>query len=139
VDDKRNWITAILLSAAILLGWNFVADRFFPTPDKPDVTTTVAGTDGAAPVATPPTQGQPSGLPAPGATAPASQAPQAVRPIEAVLAEGQRIPIETPALSGSINLVGARIDDITLNKYRQTIAKNAPPVRLFAPGGTQAA
>ena len=139
MDDKRNLIAAILLSVAILLGWNFVADRFFPTPAKPDVTTTVAGTDGTAPAATPPTQGQPSGLPAPGAAAPAAPAPQAIRPVEAVLAEGQRIPIETPALSGSINLVGARIDDITLTKYRQTIEKNAPPVRLFAPGGTKAA
>ena len=46
---------------------------------------------------------------------------------------------ETPALAGSINLVGARIDDITLTKYRQTIKKDSPPVRLFAPGGTKAA
>jgi membrane protein insertase, YidC/Oxa1 family, N-terminal domain len=136
VDDKRNLIAAILLSAAILLGWNFVADRFFPTPAKPDVTTTVAGSDGAAPAVTPSTQGQPSALPVPAAAAPAAQT---IRPVEAVLAEGNRIPIETPALSGSINLVGARIDDITLTKYRQSIDKDAPPVRLFAPGGTQAA
>ncbi|SKB80336.1 membrane protein insertase YidC [Sphingopyxis flava] len=138
MDDKRNLIAAILLSAAILLGWNFVADRFFPTPAKPDVTTTVAGSDGAAPAVTPPTQGQPNALPVP-AAAPAVPAAQTIRPVEAVLAEGNRIPIETPALSGSINLVGARIDDITLTKYRQTIDKDAPPVRLFAPGGTQAA
>ena len=136
MDDKRNLIAAILLSAAILLGWNFVADRFFPTPAKPDVTTTVAGSDGAAPAVTPSTQGQPSALPVPAAAAPAAQT---IRPVEAVLAEGNRIPIETPALSGSINLVGARIDDITLTKYRQSIDKDAPPVRLFAPGGTQAA
>src|SRR3546814_6572915 len=55
------------------------------------------------------------------------------------LAEGQRIPIETPAIKGSINLVGARIDDITLSKYRQTIEKDSPAVRLFAPGETKAA
>jgi len=136
VDDKRNLIAAILLSVAILLGWNFVADKFFPTPDKPDVTTTVAGTDGAAPKA----QGEPNGLPEAGTTAPATKpATQAIRPVEAVLGGGQRIGIETPALSGSINLVGARIDDITLTKYRQTVKKNSPPVRLFAPAGTKAA
>jgi len=134
VDDKRNMITAILLSVAILIGWNFVADKFFPTPDKPDVTKTVAGTDGAAPAAVP---GQPAALPAPGV--PAAAAPQAIRPIEAALADGNRIPIETPAIRGSINLVGARVDDITLSKYRQTIKKDSPPVRLFAPGGTKGA
>lgn len=133
-DNKRNMITAILLSVAILIGWNFVAAEFFPTPDKPDVTKTVAGTNGAAPAATP---GQPAALPAPGVPAPTTA--QAIRPIEAVLAEGNRIPIDTPAIKGSINLAGARIDDITLNKYRQTIKKDSPPVRLFAPGGTKAA
>lgn len=123
-------ITAILLSAAILIGWNFVSEKFFPTPDKPDVTRTVAAQGGAA------LPGQPAALPAPGGTTPAAQI---IRPIEAVLADGNRIPIETPAINGSINLVGARIDDITLSKYRQTIQKDSPPVRLFAPGGTKAA
>lgn len=134
MDDKRNLIAAILLSVAILIGWNFVAEKFFPTPPKPDVTKTVAGTPGAAPTAA---QGRPSALPTPGA--PAAPAAQTIRPVDTVLAEGQRIPIETPAIKGSINLVGARVDDITLNKYRQTIKKDSPTVRLFAPGGTQAA
>ncbi|MDO9363294.1 MAG: membrane protein insertase YidC [Sphingopyxis sp.] len=137
MDDKRNMITAILLSVAILIGWNFVADKFFPTPDKPDVTKTVAGHDGAAPAALPAQPGQPAALPAPGVPAPATA--QAIRPIETVLAEGNRIPIDTPAIKGSINLVGARVDDITLSKYRQTIQKDSPPVRLFAPAGTKAA
>lgn len=136
MDDKRNLIAAILLSVAILLGWNFVSEKFFPTPAKPDVTTTVAGTNGA-PAVTPATQGQPSALPTPGAPAPVT-AP-AIRPVEAALAGGNRVPIDTPAIKGSINLVGARIDDITLSKYRQTIKKDSPAVRLFAPGGTKAA
>jgi YidC/Oxa1 family membrane protein insertase len=138
VDDKRNLIAAILLSVAILIGWNFVAERFFPTPAQPDVTRTVARANGA-PASAPVAQGQPSALPAPAATAPAAPAAQAIRPVDVVLAEGQRIPIETPAIRGSINLTGARIDDITLTKYRQTIKKDSPPVRLFAPGGTPAA
>ncbi|PQM28634.1 membrane protein insertase YidC [Sphingopyxis lindanitolerans] len=134
MEDKRNWITAILLSAAILLGWNFVSQQFFPTPPKPDVTTTVAGSPAAHPAAA--TQ---PGTPAPGATASAAPVAHTAVPLETALASGNRVAIETPALSGSINLVGARIDDITLNKYRQTIKKNSPPVRLFAPAGTNAA
>ncbi|MGN6290701.1 MAG: membrane protein insertase YidC [Sphingopyxis terrae] len=137
MDDKRNLIAAILLSVAILLGWNFVSEKFFPTPAKPDVTKTVAGAPGATPAAP---QGQPASAPPSGT--PAVAAPVAkttILPVEAALATGNRVPIETPSLAGSINLVGARIDDITLTKYRQTIEKNAPPVRLFAPGNSKAA
>lgn len=130
MDDKRNWITAILLSAAILLGWNFVAQKFFPTPTKPDVTKTAAG----SPTATPATPGQPATLSTPGVPA-----AQAIVPVETALANGNRIPIETPAVKGSISLIGARVDDITLTKYRQTIKKNSPPVRLFSPAGTKEA
>ena len=111
MDDKRNWITAILLSAAILLGWNFVAQKFFPTATKPDVTKTVAG----SPTATTATPGAPAALPAPGA-APAGPAAQTIVPVETAVASANRVPIETPALAGSINLVGARIDDVTLTK-----------------------
>ncbi len=143
MDDKRNWITALLLSAAILFGWGYVSDKFFPTPAKPDVTKTVAGSNGAPATGTAPAT-PPDGVPpvagtvaAPGA--PAAPAAAALRPIETVLAEGQRVAIETPTIKGSINLVGARIDDITLTKYRQTIKKDAPAVRLFAPAGTKGA
>lgn len=134
MDDKRNLFAAILLSVAVLLGWNFIAERFFPTPEKPDVTTTVAGnSNGAADAGA--LTGQSAALPQTGGVA----APATIRPVDAVLAEGNRIAIETPSLSGSINLVGARVDDVTLNKYRQTIDKNADPVRLFSPAGTKGA
>jgi YidC/Oxa1 family membrane protein insertase len=128
VDDKRNLFAAILLSVAVLLGWNFIAERFFPTPKKPDVTTTVAG-NSAAPVA-----GQTSALPLAGVPVTG-----AIRPVTSVLAEGNRVAIETPSLRGSINLVGARVDDITLSKYRQSIDKDAAPVRLFSPAGANGA
>jgi YidC/Oxa1 family membrane protein insertase len=134
VDDKRNLFAAILLSVAVLLGWNFIAERFFPTPEKPDVTTTVAGnSNGAADAGA--LAGQSAALPQTGGVA----APATIRPVDVVLTEGNRIAIETPSLSGSINLVGARVDDVTLNKYRQTIDKNADPVRLFSPAGTKGA
>jgi len=44
--------------------------------------------------------------------------------------------IETPKLQGSINLEGARIDDLVLTQHRQELSKKSPPVRLFAPSGT---
>ena len=41
-----------------------------------------------------------------------------------------------PTLKGSINLKGARIDDLVLTDYKETIAKNSPPIRLLSPRGT---
>lgn len=137
MDDKRNLFAAILLSVAVLLGWNFIAERFFPTPDQPDVTTTVAGAPSDQPShASDPAAlaGQPAALPTGGVPAVSGN-----RPVKTVLAESSRVAIETPSLRGSINLVGARLDDITLNKYRQSIDKHAEPVRLFSPAGAKGA
>ncbi len=53
-----------------------------------------------------------------------------------VLAETPRIAIKTPLLAGSINLKGARIDDLVLTGYSETIKKDSPPIRLLSPGGS---
>lgn len=52
------------------------------------------------------------------------------------LAESPRAPISTPSLKGSIALKGARIDDLYLTRYAETLAKNSPPVELLRPDGT---
>jgi YidC/Oxa1 family membrane protein insertase len=139
VDDKRNLITAVLLSALILFGWTFVQDRFFPTP-KPPVTKTVAAAPGAPAASAAPVVA--SGTPAPGVTpmaAPAASTERRFPNVAAALAASPRITIANAKVAGSINLVGARIDDLTLVQYRETIDKKSPPVRLFSPGGTAAA
>ena len=53
-----------------------------------------------------------------------------------VLAESPRVRIDTPRVSGSINLKGARIDDLVLKQYKETVAKDSPPIRLLSPAGT---
>ncbi|MDZ4052168.1 MAG: membrane protein insertase YidC, partial [Phenylobacterium sp.] len=52
-------------------------------------------------------------------------------------AASPRVRIETPALSGSVSLRGARLDDLYLKQYRETVAKNAPPVELLRPEGAK--
>ncbi len=52
-------------------------------------------------------------------------------------AASPRVRIETPALSGSVSLRGARLDDLYLKQYRETVAKNSPPVELLRPEGAQ--
>jgi len=120
VDDKRNIILAVALTIAILFGWPYIANHFFP-PANPPVTQ-VSG-------------GKTKVLPQPQA-APAAEAPTAIRDRAVVLRESPRVAIDTPKLKGSINLKGARIDDILLPTHKQTIAKDSPPIRMFSPSGT---
>lgn len=55
------------------------------------------------------------------------------------LAASARVPIDTPSVKGSIALKGGRIDDLFLKGYRETVAKNSPPVELFRPEGAEQA
>ena len=45
----------------------------------------------------------------------------------------QRLPIETPRLSGTLSLRGARLDDLVLKGYRETVDPGSPNVRLLTP------
>jgi YidC/Oxa1 family membrane protein insertase len=63
-----------------------------------------------------------------------TQAPLQSR--EAALAAGPRVAIDTPSLKGSINLKGGRFDDLVLEKYRETVARDSPNVVLLSPAGT---
>ena len=56
---------------------------------------------------------------------------------EQAVAQSPRVQIDTPALQGSLALKGGRIDDLYLKEYRETLAKNSPPVELFRPEGAK--
>src|SRR5690606_21321725 len=58
--------------------------------------------------------------------------------LETALALPERVRIDAPEVAGSINPVGARVDDIVLKTHRQTVDKDSGPVRLFSPSGTPA-
>jgi len=49
------------------------------------------------------------------------------------LADSPRLPIRTAQLEGSIALIGARIDDLTLTAYRQSIDENAASQKVLQP------
>lgn len=66
----------------------------------------------------------------------APQVPQAMTR-QAAVAATPRLTIDTASLKGSLSLRGARIDDLYLAKYRQTVDKNAPPVELLRPEGAE--
>ncbi|HTV32646.1 MAG TPA: membrane protein insertase YidC, partial [Methylocella sp.] len=89
--------------------------------------------------------GQPAadqpGMPAKTSSAPTSPpavqaAPQTTR--EEALAASPRIKLQSPAISGSIALKGARIDDVSLNDYRETVDPKSPNIVLLSPAGSPA-
>ena len=49
------------------------------------------------------------------------------------LSANKRVVIDTPSLSGSINLTGARLDDLSLKHYTETVDKNSPKIVLLNP------
>lgn len=54
------------------------------------------------------------------------------------LPDDPRVMINTPALQGSINLKGARLDSLNLIKYKQTLEQDSPFVELLLPAGSNA-
>lgn len=55
---------------------------------------------------------------------------------EALEKSGPRIPILSPRLSGSIALIGARFDDLTLTQYRENVDVSSKNIDLLQPVGT---
>lgn len=51
--------------------------------------------------------------------------------------QGERAKISTPSLHGTINLRGARFDDLTLANYRETVKSDSPEITLMTPSGTE--
>ena len=126
-DQNRNLILATALSFLVILVWFVAGPILFPDafpPDRPvvDSSTATQSTDATLSTNQPPT------------SAPA-QTPATTETAETTLASSPRIPIDTPRLSGSISLVGGRIDDLSLKNYRETLDPGSATVRLLKPVG----
>jgi YidC/Oxa1 family membrane protein insertase len=138
LDDKnKNMILAIVLSVAVLIGWN----HFFGVPQQPPrpaatQTTPSTQANGVVLPSPSPREGSPS-TPAP-ATVPgvASGAP-AIEPRDVALGRSPRVVIDTPSLSGSLSLRGSRIDDVSLKNYHETVDRSSPRIVLLSPSGSQ--
>ena len=112
-NNNKNLMLAVVLSMLVILVW-FV---LFPPPEQ-------------APVAE-----------APAVTAPADPNAVAGAPVQpgadsvAAVPEAPRLTIDTPRVTGSISLLGGRIDDLSLKDYHDTIDEGSPIVRLLSPVG----
>lgn len=126
MDNQRNLLLAVVLCGLLLFGWDFAIQRIYPQPIEE------VRRDAVATPATAPTRTREGGL-----TDPAAQANER-RDLATALRSPQRVAIAAPELAGSIDLVGARVDDLTLTAHRETVKKGSDAVRLFSPAGTPA-
>ncbi|WP_432285134.1 membrane protein insertase YidC [Aminobacter sp. BA135] len=136
MENNRNFFITIALSVLILTLWQV----FYMNP-RVESQREAARIE-AERVAQQTPAAQPGAAPGAGASMPAT--PQAGVPgapttqvavadrAQALAASG-RIPVDTPSLKGSINLTGARIDDISLKHYRVTVEPNSPVIELLNP------
>jgi YidC/Oxa1 family membrane protein insertase len=131
--DQKRLLAAIALSVGILLLfdlWNRPA-REAEQRRQAEIAAQQAPASATGRPADVPVPAAPAGvntssasLVSPGG---ASAAAQAGLPPE------QRIRVENPRLQGSIGLRGARLDDLVLRGYRETVQPGSALVRLFAP------
>ncbi|HWL04594.1 MAG TPA: membrane protein insertase YidC [Xanthobacteraceae bacterium] len=159
MTDQKNMLLAIVLSAIVLIGWQYfyglpqmekqrqIAEQQQaqqvqqPAPGAQQSAPAVSA-PATSPGSAPQPQGAPqvaplagSAPPAPG-TRPATIPGQTTR--EAALAAAPRIQVETPRIAGSIALKGGRIDDLSLTQYRETVDPKSPAIVLLAPSGSPA-
>ncbi|WP_142115751.1 membrane protein insertase YidC [Bosea sp. AK1] len=133
-EDNRNLLLAIVMSVVVLLGWQF----FYGVPQmekqKQIAQQTQQAQSQQAPAAgstpAPSTPGQPAGSAAPG-----TAAPQQIGTREQALAAGPRVKIDTPKIAGSLSLTGARIDDVSLKAYHETVDPKSANIVLLSPLG----
>ena len=111
--DQKKFILAVAISLAIMLGYQTFIAPNLPKPAVVAVNQTEQ-----------PTPASPAGSPA--AVAQAQLAAGAAEPPNV-----PRVAIDAPRVRGSISLLGARIDDLVLTDYRETLDQGSPFVRLL--------
>lgn len=136
--NNKNTILAIVLSIGIIIAWQFLyvnpkleAERKAAELDQARQTQTEQTTST-------PSEGDSGNVPQlsqlDGNVPSAAKAPSGViQTREAAVANSERITLETKKLVGSINLKGARIDDLRLKDYRETIDDESPLIILLSP------
>ena len=117
MSENKNLIVAIGLSLSILFGFQYFYEGSKPKPAPVIIKESIT----AAPVPLPAQSNAEVLVPAQPLTR------------EQSLALHKRVPVKTPKVTGSINLVGARLDDLSLKLYRETADPKSPEIILLSP------
>lgn len=119
MDDQKNFITAMILSGLVLMGyWFFFGKPLAEQAQKDALAETMRAEQSAAEnvQATP----QP-----------------VIQARETLVTTGTRIKIETPSMRGSFLTTGSRFDDVELLNYKATLEDDSPNVVLLIPEGAE--
>ena len=116
--DTRNMIIAIALSIAIMLGFDLLYLRPHQAQQEAERARIAQQTEQAE-------QQTPEER--------AAAAGPVTRSAALAQTSAARIPIDTSSVDGSILLSGARLDDLNLRGYHETIDRSSPEVTLLQP------
>ena len=123
-EDMRNMFLAIAISLALVFAVQTFMPQLFPSMQS-EPTPQQAGAGDT---------GDTGGLTVTGSD---GQRFAAVTTRDDALDQADRIEIDTGVLTGTLNLQGAVLDDLTLTGYRETLDENSPFVDLLHPQATR--
>lgn len=112
--DLKNLIAALVLATAIMAGWQYFYERPRVAARQAELARVQEG-----------------------AKKQETQKLEVAAARHAAQVNGPRLNIETPSLHGSLNLTGARLDRLTLAKYRNELDKDSGEVVLLQPSGDE--
>ncbi len=134
-QNQRNLILAVVLTALILFGWEAGMRYLYPNADK---ASPVAAAP-SAPAGTPAAEPSPAAKPTrEGGLMSDSDKALEAKDLASALNPAQRVAIDAPGLTGSINLVGGIVDDLSTRRHTAGIEKTSGLQRIFSPAGTPA-
>ena len=131
MENQRNLIIAIAVSVLVMVCYPFIYGYFAPPPPPQEAATASPGTSDA-PVA-------PDAATEEQAVEAAQTSAAEIRARDEVLADVPRVPIATSRVTGSVSLVGGRIDDLVLRDYRESVEPDSPNIILLSPQGSESA
>jgi YidC/Oxa1 family membrane protein insertase len=118
--ENKNVILAIVLSAAIIIAWTVFVQG--PQVERQQAQLQQQAAQQAQ---------QPAAQP--GQQAAPQDTGRKVVSREEALKESAHVTIDNPRIKGSINLKGARLDDLVLKEYRETVEPTSPNIVLLSP------
>ncbi|WP_105381308.1 membrane protein insertase YidC [Neorhizobium alkalisoli] len=134
MEKNRNYFIAIALSLLIVIAWQFLyMNPRMEAQQRAEEARRALQGETAQPVS----PESPGASSAPTGNLPGAASGQTTITRDQALARSQRVQIETPALIGSINLTGARFDDLKLREYHETVDDKSPIITLFSPSDTK--
>jgi YidC/Oxa1 family membrane protein insertase len=128
MSDQRNLLIAIVLSMAVVFGWQYFIGKPQLAQEQAHQQQ-LAAQQKAKPATTGVAAVQPGGT----AAAPVRNLPRDA----ALKLAPERALIDTPTLGGSINLTGGRFDDLRLRTYHETPDPRSPEIELLSPMAAQ--